>query len=283
MKWHYSKIPKIVHLYWGHPDNHLSYLRYLTPASIRRQNPEWKIVFHVPKIRSKSVVSWKTGEQAKPSLAGKNFLGDLLRLDVEMVEHDFEDYGFDNQAHEVHKSDFLRWKLLAEEGGVWSDMDILYFKPFAELKTDCLNSMIDTGVHIYPSMGLHAIGLLLSGGQNNFFKTCYEVAKKEFTAEHYQSIGSNILNARYPSIFSIKQAHSELIPGNITASSVYQIPSTHIPMLYNQGYQVVFNDDAIGVHYYGGDRLSKYYENRCLDESSILPACIMTNVVNLIR
>jgi len=49
--------------------------------------------------------------------------GGIIRCNYQNV--DFSLHGFDNNASEVHKSDFLRWYLLVPLA-VWADMDILF-------------------------------------------------------------------------------------------------------------------------------------------------------------
>jgi len=125
--WQLKHIPQHIHFYWG--GKKLSYLRYLSIQTFQRLNPNWKISLHVPQVLSQAKPLWDTMQQ-KNSCIGQDYLDQLT--DVDVVVHDFANYGFDNQAHEVHKSDFLRWRLLATEGGVWSDIDILYCRPMSD-------------------------------------------------------------------------------------------------------------------------------------------------------
>ena len=55
-----------------------------------------------------------------------------------VIQVDFQIYNFNNDMPEVHKSDFLRLELLSTIGGLWSDMDIIYFKPMNSLYFNCL-------------------------------------------------------------------------------------------------------------------------------------------------
>jgi mannosyltransferase OCH1-like enzyme len=129
--WHLNRIPKTVHFYWG--GSKLSYLRFLSVESFQRHNPDWAIEVHVPAIPSNAAPAWDTFQQKNVNIE-HDYFSELSGIDgVTIVEHDFSDYDFDNNAHEVHKSDFLRWRLLSTEGGVWSDIDILYVKPMNSL------------------------------------------------------------------------------------------------------------------------------------------------------
>jgi hypothetical protein len=42
--WHLKEIEKTLHTYWG--GDSMSYLRYLTLASFRKLNPDWKIFLY---------------------------------------------------------------------------------------------------------------------------------------------------------------------------------------------------------------------------------------------
>jgi len=172
--WHLNKIPKIVHFYWG--NEKLSYLRYLSIYSFRKLNPDWKIKIHIPKNLSSISPTWHSDEQKNLSITRDYWL-EIEKLNVEIiVQPPLDD--FDNDAHEVHKSDFFRWKLLSNEGGVWSDIDILYINPMDNLLENISeNSSCDTAFSWYEENKKWAISFMLSSPNNLFFKKIHELSK----------------------------------------------------------------------------------------------------------
>ena len=121
--WHLTKIPKIAHFYWG--NEKLPYLRYLTISSFCKYNPDWKVRFYYPKYRQ-TKKTWNSKEHKYEIIVKKDYTEELKKLPITFVEIDFESLDLSNDLTEVHKSDYLRWFLLANVGGLWSDMDIIY-------------------------------------------------------------------------------------------------------------------------------------------------------------
>ena len=124
-----SIIPKTFYAYWdGSP---LSYLQYLTIVTFQEFNPDWYVVLYMP-IKRFEAKTWESFEN-KTVYTGKDYLGDLLQLDIEIRKIDFETIGFKNEISEVIKSDYLRYWILGNYGGLWSDMDVIYIKPISKL------------------------------------------------------------------------------------------------------------------------------------------------------
>ena len=130
--WHLNKIPKKAHFYWG--NSVLPFDRFLSIASFSANNRDWAVFMHRPLGLSPELdTSWETHEhkKIKSSPSGNCFWDSLSKLEnVEIVEHDLDSLG---DISEVHKSDFLRWELLANDGGLWSDIDILYLRPMDDV------------------------------------------------------------------------------------------------------------------------------------------------------
>ena len=78
--WHLTKIPKIIHFYWG--NEKLSYLRYLSVYSFRKLNLDWQIKIHVPAVLSTDLPAWNTMHQKNIKI-DKDYFDRLEELDVE--------------------------------------------------------------------------------------------------------------------------------------------------------------------------------------------------------
>ena len=136
----FDKVPPICHFYWD--KSPMSYLQYLTIVSFNFFHPEYEIIIHTPKRPSARQKTWGTGEQ-NINYTGFNFWGRLQNLDyVRVIEHDLAQYEIREDLHEVQKSDILRWKLLYEFGGVWSDVDILYIGRMTDKLTEVVKSQL---------------------------------------------------------------------------------------------------------------------------------------------
>ena len=130
--WYLKNIPRKAHFYWG--NKILPFDRFLSVASFAAVNRDWDDCLHTSTAKSDSLdVSWDSLEHKNRSDNKKNscYWGRAEAVcNIRIVEHDLSSLG---DISEVHKSDFLRWELLAEEGGLWSDIDILYFRPMEKL------------------------------------------------------------------------------------------------------------------------------------------------------
>ena len=252
--WYLEKIPKTLHLYWG--GGKLSYLRYLTVATFRYYNPDWEIILHTPLV-AQPLMKWTSHEQKYADNYADCF--DMIsKLKVTIRQVDFEKMGFNNDASEVHKSDFLRWKLLYEEGGLWADMDILFIKSVDYLCFNaCSNKSINT-VFCISDYG-HSIGFLMGAPGANFWGRIHKESAREYIKESYQCMGSLLCNKLFPTIGS--SLTNGIVPYNLPMDVVYPYDANHVIELYSRPVPDRFTNNTIGIHWYAGHELSGKYLN----------------------
>lgn len=269
--WHLTRIPKVVHFYWG--NEKLSYLRYLSVLSFRKLNPDWHIKIHIPAVLNTNPPAWETMHQKGINI-GKDYFDQLEKLNVEIVKHDFSGE-FDNNAHEVHKCDFLRWKILSEEGGVWSDIDILYVKPIDDLAEnieDAYQQSMDIFLCCFRK-SKHAIGFLMSAGDNVFYRKLYELAKEHYDSTQYQCIGSKLIDYNYHSQVKIrKEFGRDTSVYFIEPKSVYTLQEAEIPLFFSppsaETLELINEPNVIGFHWYAGHPLAQEFESQ-LDSQNV--------------
>ncbi|MGE5581481.1 MAG: hypothetical protein ACM3X9_02995 [Bacillota bacterium] len=265
--WHLARIPKVAHFYWG--NDTISFLRYLSVYSFKKYNPDWHIRLYYPKIRYRGEKTWSSQEQTG-KFSGPNYLERLFAMSIEKVEVDFSHHGMDNYMPETFKADFLRWYLLANVGGLWSDIDIIYFRPLDDFylnnQTDrdldtliCFHSD-DTGVY-------HSIGFLLSSPNNPYYRFINSQSYGMLDKGNYQSIGSGILNHYFPEITLIQQRFPGLNLGNIGAEVVYPLNYTMVPYIFHTPYTFYLTEKSIGLHWFAGHPEAVIFEN-LIDENT---------------
>lgn len=164
--WH-LQIPKIFHCYWG--GNKLPYLRYLTIDSFHRLNPDWQIRYYYP-LNPVSEHSWSTTEQ-KYSDTWENWVDKIDSKSIQTIGISFD--GIRKEMSEVHRSDYLRWQLLATIGGLWSDMDIIYIKPMDSLYINVPENADRQTVVCISKYG-HSVGFMMGVPHNTTFKRMAE-------------------------------------------------------------------------------------------------------------
>jgi hypothetical protein len=224
---------------------------------------------HYPKFPYNGDPTWRSPEQKALSDTKRDYFPELRSLDVEFVAHDFKDYNFTNEAHEVHKSDILRWLVLSKTGGVWSDIDILYIKSMESITDNTLNNMDgDTGLCPYPN-GNHSIGFLMSSTNNYFFNALYLMSLHSFNKKEYQSIGATLLNLNFNTKNIILGKFPEANPFYINCRGVYSIDCFNNNILKFFITDTNFNDppDVIGYHWYAGHYVSQQFENMLTPEN----------------
>jgi hypothetical protein len=241
--------------------------------SFRKLNPEWKIKIHIPLILNTNPPAWDSIHQKNSSI-DKDYFEELAKLDVEIIKQDFSE-DFDNAAHEVHKCDFLRWKILATEGGVWSDIDILYVKPIDEL-VENVDEEYQKSIDIFLcsfKKSKHAIGFLMSAGNNPFYRKMHELSKEAYDETQYQCIGGNLLNINFHSQAKIrKQFKVGSIAYFINPICVYALQEESIPVFFStpteDTMKLIDDPGLIGFHWYAGHPLAQELESR-LDNSNV--------------
>ena len=254
--WHLKEIPKILHLYWG--GGKLSYLRYLTIATFHYYNPEWKIILYSA-LKEQFDYHWKTHEQEY----SQDYVDCYWKINDDVVRKvvvDFDAIGFHNDASAVHKSDFIRWKVLSETGGVWADMDVLFIKPMTDLYFNTRNNRnVNTVFCIEPDAHYHSIGFLMSSANNDYYKIAHRYSFGRYNKTLYQSIGSEMLNEHLPTLESGRIGNS--IPLNVTMDVVYAYNGLHVHEIFGDNAPQRLTERSIGIHWYAGHQLAGRYLN----------------------
>ena len=265
-------IPKILHVYWG--GGKLSYLRYLTVESFMKRNPDWEIRFYYP-THPTTVKTWVTHEN-KLEQPETDFTQKLMELPITKTAVNFNDFGFPNELSEVHKSDVLRLKLLSTVGGLWSDMDIFYFKPMSWFYLNkSENSHIET-FYCNRDYG-HSIGFLMATPQNKFFEKLFELSKNSYNAQSYQTFGANLYNRYFRAEGTVEVLTPSAI--NISMDVVYSHRAGDTADLLDPNKAPKFTAKSLGIHWFGGDLT---WKNFLLDTDGGLinvPDCIIGDLI----
>lgn len=254
--WKLEQIPKVCHFYWS--GKTLPFIRFLSILSFSKYNPDWKIKFHTSNLNENiKNLKWvnKTEDYDAIKIFSDCYFKKLQEIPfLEVVEHKKTI----KDINEVAFSDILRWKILSTEGGVWSDMDIVFIKPlslleinleenkqhstFLCLETRCVREVGSTFL----------IGFLMSTPENNFFKEILERSLLSYNTKDYQSCGNKLLeditpnNTKFCNIFyDIFYYFNDLKIENILTD----IPIDCLP------------DESIGIHWYGGSLKMKEIKN----------------------
>ena len=246
MKEWFLKVPKTLHVYFG--GERLPYIRMLTVKSFIKHNPDWKVVVWVPKEPS-TLRTWSSKELNYPVLC-EDCTPELMGLAIEKREVDMSPFGLPDTMSEVHKSDFIRLHILATEGGLWSDMDIIYFKPMTALAVNSEENR-DKETFVCISHYGHSAGFLMSAPGSGYYKQLTELALKNYNPNLYQGIGATMFNEHFPKFRNVEAISPS---ANIDMDAVYAHDAMNIKKILD-GSPPEFTEKSIGIHWYAGHPL----------------------------
>lgn len=278
LEWNLKNIPKIANFYWG--GDNFPFLRYISLMSFKKQNPDWVVNLYIPKVISNEM-PWAKKQVEQKYKEKFNYFYKIKGVNI--IEFDFEKIGLSNNINEIHKSDFIRYYLLSRDGGIWSDMDIFYFKPISYIFENNKYN-IDKNTFFYfgnesYEIGGHAIGFLMSSKENIYFKDIFNLAKENYKKEDYQSIGADLLNKEFDSSYLLKNNKDIVL---MKKSGVYAIDHMKKEFIYEKTNNSFFDDNSVGIHWYGG---SESVEFLILNTDHLNYKNIKNNgtLINLIR
>jgi len=235
MTWHLKKIPKVVHYFW---DNRpLSFLRWMSMHSFSVLNPDWTLKLHT--TTDQAGPNWPRGNN-KQQFEAADYRGRLHEIDrLEVIEEsDFPG------LHGVHQSDILRNRYLSEEGGLWSDVDILYCQPMNALRCNIKeNAEHDTGLCVPGNW--FPIAFMMGAPGSKFFGNVHrhQIAVYQSTGSQgdYQKFGTKV----YQYVFK-----QDVYP-------CFQIVTDEVYQRRWQLHGKIFAGDinpniGVGIHWYGG-------------------------------
>jgi len=258
--WVLEKIPKRLFIYWG--GEKLPYLRYLTITSFIKYNPTWEIIFIIPKYLS-TLLTWSGKQPERMNRDYIDYMPEIYNLEkngkLKIEIFDFETIGINNSLNEVHKSDFIRYYLLYSRGGIWSDMDIIYYESLNSISVN-KQEFSDKDVFVKyknpndKEIGIngHAIGFLMGSKDNQFFKDVFNLALQKYSKNVYQGIGPELLNDYLPVNDELKQKYNLEC---ITKSDIYCLDHNTYSLFTwfdDNLFDKYYINNSIGIHWYGG-------------------------------
>ena len=278
--WTAINIPKVCFFYWGNTS--LSFLNYLSLVSFKEHNPDWKVVLVRP--TDDLVVEPPTDHHSQGYIGEKDYMHQALQTVDEILEIDFEQIlNFKKDLHDVQRADLTRLYVLSRYGGMWSDMDILYIKPNANINfqkylISGTAENLDTTI-CYWNVGaghyFNSTGALFSSKNNPMYKYIFDRAierissLKDDEVKDYQMVGPSLLNEY---VAPLIKKMPELNVANIAYKVFYPWNwSGEIKEFFTERNESKIEEETIGVHWFKGDPQCAQYLNvdvETLDEST---------------
>jgi hypothetical protein len=147
--------------------------------------------------------------------------------------------------------------LLLNEGGWWSDMDVVWIKSISSFE---LENNFDLGVCW--RNGYHNSGIMYSKPNTVFYNIIFNTLKTTFNQGDYQSAGPMLLNNLFPGIEFIEKTQKDVKVFNFELHNFAPLDSLHFPLLYQNGDEKsILNNDVYGIHWYNGGSDSGKFVN----------------------
>ncbi len=258
-----NNIPKICHMYWDRSP--MAFLNTVTVSSFKRMNPDWRIVLYLTKQDYTQI-----GKNTfVPDYTGKDYFH-LIRDLVEIREVDLVELGLSHLCA-IQSSDIVRLKYLYDQGGVWSDMDVVWLKPMSDLAA--LSDDFEATICYYKhTHGFHAQSIMIAEQKSKFI---YSLIEKQHTVDpsDHQAYGTKMMNEMYPTLDSAMAKYPRLLA--IPYKLFYPYSTYHMEELFiNTNLKPV--TDAMAIHWFNGNKISKDYINK----KAYARDCSMTYILN---
>lgn len=245
---------KTIRTYWG--GGPLSYLRFLTYASLRKYNPDFEIIAYYPAEAYTGDNPWVSHAHTI-KYKGEDWFPKLKTIGVETVPVDFRGYGFRNDVPEAFKSDFLQWKLLYKYGGFWCDTDILFFHGIPEIPVDFLVT-----ADRHPT--IYYIAYMYSEPKSPILDRLLQSVSLD--PLNYQSLGNSLMSRAYPKFTDMKRRHPEIDSFVINPAIVLPVKRiSKIGQIYDK--TPIDYSNSIGLHWFGGHPVSGVWEDRLTEQN----------------
>lgn len=256
-----KRIPKILHTYWD--NSPMSFPQAVTVASFHKYNPDWIINVYIPKQ------SYAGPPKYIPNYTGEDYFYLVKRAKyVNIIEVDLADYAIDPGHHNILRSDILRYHLLYNHGGVWSDFDVIWLRPmehfynieyYGDTPVDEITSVVS---FMKETEGGHSIGIMIHCQYDEYAKSLIDLVDGVKPPFGHEVFGSLMISKRYPTLESLSHfkglvgvKHKTYYPYDIHP------PNPTFNYLYLANDLSFITNDTLCLHWYNGKELSKQYMN----------------------
>jgi hypothetical protein len=271
-------IPKILHLFWD--NNSMSWLQVLTVKTFHKLNPDWWIKVYKPINIRKNENEWI------PKYTGNDCFYEIKQLPyVDVVYTDITDYGINPKLNSIHISDILRYCVLYEEGGIWSDFDVLWLKPielmYNIVQTKGLVPVKKLGASVCmlnDITGMHTIGVLFARPGHPMYadliKECKLLQRSINSNNYHQVFGSMIWDRWWPKLNNCLYDYHDLV--GFPYKTFYPYSLLKLEDLYKEVKLDLIEEGTMAVHWFNGHVLSKEYIN---NKDCLSIDCTMTRII----
>lgn len=259
LRWN-KNIPRQYYLYWdGSP---MSWLQVLTVASFHKYNPDWYIYVYQP-VKPYRELAPNT---YIPDYKGKDYYPLLKELDyVKIVSFDLSEFGIKEDSHGIQCSDQWRARILYQNGGMYSDFDVLWLKSMDDFdKVECIGDVSDFDAVVSLSgytKGYHSNSNLLAERRSAFLGDIIARQERVKPPYEHQAYYNSIANKAFPTLAGIQASFPRVLA--VQYKTFFPYGLYDLKRLYNKTDLTPIKDkDVMAIHWYNGAGESKHYLNK---------------------
>lgn len=235
----------------------MSFLHTVTLTSFHALNPDWEI-----KVYNHIFPNEPDYAPKYTHYTGNDFLPEVRTWDWVSITDVVLDK---SNIHSILISDKWRRETLYENGGVYSDFDVIWLKPIEHLKNIEYIGDIEnfTSVVSYYQMkyGFHNVSILISEKESPFDKEIIEGQARVTDLRDDQAFGTTLLNRMYPTLFTI--------PYPVLAvpyETFYPYSTYNLKQLFEEDDLSPITNNTLAVHWFNGNPISKAFINNPSDK-----------------
>lgn len=261
---------KTCYFYWD--SSPMALIQTLGVYSFHVQNPDWEKVVCVTKQK----------DQFRPNTytrtySGKDWFGILERF-AEIREINIKDYDLPPDASTVLATDLFRTRILYENGGIYSDHDVIWLKPMSEFKdVEHLGNIEDfecTACFYNYTTGHNNVSIIIAEKGSEYLKSVIEAQNK--ISGHYtdQCWSAELLNRMFPNWETLKSHFPRMLA--LKYETFYPYSTFDLSPLFKKTDLSVLNDNVMALHWFAGNELSNEYMH---DKNFFIRDCSMTEIL----
>ena len=260
-------------MYWGGSTN-MPLLMVFSVLSFHKLNPDWKIIIYRTIQKDEDLGRnpydyYYTGNDHFWMIEAMDF--------VEIRIFDAIEYGIKKDIHSICGSDMFRTKILYENGGIYSDFDIIWLKPMSELaNVDCIGDPNDFEFNVC-YYGLthrhHTLSVLMAEAGSLFLKDIIDLQNKLEPPYGDCSFSTFLLNDNYPILDDVTSKFPRVLA--LLYETFYPYSIFNMDQLWKENdLSPLKSKNTMCVHWFNGHPLSKDYMN-----NGFKADCSMTSIL----
>ena len=266
-------IPQKLYLFWdGSP---MSWLQMLTVTSFHKYNPTWTIYVYEPNVTYRQLAK----NTYIPDYTGKDWYPKLRELEyVKFVNFNLSEYGIKPDSHGIQCSDQWRARILYENGGMYSDFDVLWLKPMSKfVDIECIGNPKDFEALVSFSKvtsGYHSNSNLIAEAGSPFMKSVIDLQRAVRPPYEHQAYYNSLVNKEYKSMDAVLSRFPRVL--GVKYNTFFPYGLYDLKRLFNKmDLGPIYNKDVMAVHWYNGAGESKDYINK----QDYFRSCSMTEIL----